>query len=114
MLVATARGAAGGDLCDPLGRHHADTWPVGSAPPRVAVAGSARLAPLAPAPACGGRYFTNKGNDTSKGSTWARQAISSRTACSSWARIRQAHTCTRMTETLLLHHRCRPKCSLSA
>src|SRR5436305_15276863 len=58
-----------------------------------------------------GTDVTSKGNDTSKGSTWARQAISRRTACSSWARIRQAHTCTKMTATLLLHHTCKPKCS---
>lgn len=58
-----------------------------------------------------GTSFKSLGKETSQGSTWARQAISSRTAGSRWARIRQAHTCTQMTAPVLLHHRCKPKCS---
>src|SRR3990172_12088822 len=40
-----------------------------------------------------GAYSTSRAIETSKGSTPARQAISSRRACRIWARIRSPQTC---------------------
>src|SRR5436309_7520856 len=110
MWVARTPPAAASDLCDRVGRDHGDTWLVESAPGRPAVAGSARLPLTALAPACDWRDESSpldvhvahtgqsdpapplagaagasraRARTPQRDRASARQAISSRIACSS-------------------------------